>query len=66
MEKNIEKLNKKQKAEEEKKMELQNAIVILENNLLNSNQIIIKLNEQDALNNNKLKKSQENYKKLLG
>ena len=56
MEKNIEKLNKKFKAEEEKKMELQNAIVILENNLLNSNQIIIKLNEQDALNNNKLKK----------
>ena len=56
MEKNIEKLNKKLKAEEEKKMELQNAIVILENNLLNSNQKIIKLNEQDALNNNKLKK----------
>ena len=65
MEKNIEKLNKKLKAEVEKKMEPQNAIVILENNLLNQNQIIIKLNAQDALNNNKLKESQDNYKKLL-
>jgi predicted S18 family serine protease len=60
------------KANEDKIMDQQKAIVILENNILNSNKKIIELNEQIAVGNNnsqlvskQLQESKSNYDKLL-